>query len=252
MRGLGTRSILVTMLVCALVGCVTSKKYRLARLDTPAAQPLGLSIVSASVELDATVIVFKGPGSWKAEARWDEYMVSLVNHREQPIVIESAELIDLQSQPRAPGAAPWKLEKLSRSNWDKYGKQGLHLAEGIGAATLYAGAIVGASNAAILSGGAAGGGAAVLTVIPLIGLVDVSLVAVMNHRNKARVQAEFQRRRLNLPLPLAPGESKSGSFFFPMTPGPQRLVVHGHDGEQPLNVVLELKPLAALHLMPTK
>jgi hypothetical protein len=248
----GARSIVLAFLVCALVGCVTSKKYRLAKADSSAAQPPALSISSASLQLDTIVIVFRGPGSWKAEARWDEYVVRLVNHREQSIVIEWGELIDLQGQPRAPGDDPWKLEKLSRSNWQRYRTQGLHVVEGIGAATLYAGAVVGAGNAAILSGGAAGGGAAMFTALPLIGLVNVSVVAVMNHRNKARVEAEFQRRRLNLPFPLAPGEARAGSFFFPMTPGPKMLALHGHDGEQPIDVVFELDPLATLHLTPAK
>ena len=91
-----------------------------------------------------------------------------------------------------------------------------------------------------------------MSVIPIIGLVDITAVAVMNHKNKASVQQEFQRRRLALPHGVAPGESVTGSFFFPMTPGPQRLILRGHSGELPLEVVLELGPLSGLHLQPAK
>jgi hypothetical protein len=233
---------------------VTSKKYRLAKADTPAAQPLDLKVAVAPVDLTlATVIVFKGPGSWKREARWDEYVVVLLNRGEQPVVVDSAELIDLQGQVRTPGDDPWKLEKLSRSNWDKYGKTGLHVVEGAGAAALYAGAAVSAAYGSAMGGaGGAAGGVVVLSVIPIIGLVDISAVAVMNHKNKASVQQEFQRRRLQLPHSVAPGESATGSLFFPMTPGPQRLILRGHNGELPLEVVLELGPLSGLHLQSAK
>jgi len=37
-----------------------------------------------------------------------------------------------------------------------------------------------------------------------------------------------------------------------MTPGPQRLIVHGHDGGQLLDVTLELGPIANLHLKAAK
>lgn len=223
----------------------------MAKPNTPAAQPLDLTVVAAPLELEvATLIVFKGPGSWKQEARWDEYVVMLVNQGKEPVALESIELIDLLGQPRAPGDDPWKLEKLSRSNWDKYGKTGLHLVEGVGAVAIYSGAVVAASTAAELSAGAAGGGVAVLGAIPLVGLVEMSAVTVMNHHNKAQVEREFQRRRLNLPHVMAPGESLAGSLFFPMTPGPQRLVVRGHNAEQPLEVELELERLATLHIKP--
>jgi len=86
----------------------------------------------------------------------------------------------------------------------------------------------------------------------VFGLFEITTAAVMNHANKAAVQSEFQRRRLNLPLTLTPGQTATGSLFFPVTPGPQRLIVHGHDGEQPLDVTLELGPLATLHLKAEK
>jgi len=87
-----------------------------------------------------------------------------------------------------------------------------------------------------------------LDIIPVVAGVDIAAVAVMNHNNKSRVQAEFGRRRLALPLTVAPGATKEGSFFFPMTPGPQRLILKGRAGDSPFELALELKPLAGLHL----
>lgn len=231
-------------------GCVTSKKYRLAKDDTPPAQPYGWTAAAPSADLTlATLIVFKGPGSWKREARWDEYVVRLTNRGDQPLVIDSAVLVDLLGQPQTPGDDPWKLEKLSRSNWDKYGKTGLKLLAGAGAVVVYVGAVSAVATSSLLSaGGAAGGGAAVLAVIPIVALVDIGVVAVMNHNNKVAVKTEFDRRRIGLPLTIAPGAIAEGSFFFPMTPGPKRLIVKGRSGGTPVELVLDLKALAGLHL----
>lgn len=241
-------AIATTGLLC---GCVTSARYRLAPKDTPAAQPLGLRAPAVPLEVDlATVIIFKGPGSWKREARWDEYLVAVVNHGEQPLVVESAELIDVEQVARFPGDDPWKLEELSRTNWDRYGKRGLALAAGAGGVALYSAALVDVAASPWLAGGAAGSAMVALAVIPVVALVDVSVVALRNHENRRAVEKEFQRRRLVLPHELAPGQSAAGSLFFPMTPGPQRLLVRGRVGGEPVVATLELPALAGLHLKP--
>jgi len=233
-------------------GCVTSKKYKMAKEDTPPAQPFNWSVSAPPGELTLeTLIVFKGPGSWKREARWDEYVVKLTNRGGEPIVVNSAELIDLLGQPQVPGDDPWRLEKLSYTNWDKYGKTGLKLLAGAGAVALYGTALVATSMGSFMAGpGAAAGGTALLDVIPVVAVVDITAVAIMNHNNKAKVQKEFDRRRLSLPLTIAPGQNVAGSLFFPMTPGPQRLILKGRTGDAPLELVLDLKPLAGLHLKP--
>ncbi|MBI2498132.1 MAG: hypothetical protein HYV75_09590 [Opitutae bacterium] len=126
---------------------------------------------------------------------------------------------------------------------------------GAGAVVLYAGAVTAVSLGGLMAGpgaAGAGAGAALLNVIPVVAVVDITAVAIMNHQNKEKVVAEFNRRRLPLPLTLAPGESVTGSFFFPMTPGPQRLIIKGQAAESPMELVLELKPLASLHLKPAE
>jgi hypothetical protein len=99
-------AVAVTVLL-ALPGCVTAKKYRLTNPASPAAQPLQLSVTSAPIEVTlATVLVFKGPGSWKQEARWDEYQLPLASHDVEPLSTDSAGLIDLQGQMNSPDDDP--------------------------------------------------------------------------------------------------------------------------------------------------
>jgi hypothetical protein len=126
---------------------------------------------------------------------------------------------------------PWKLEKISRSNWDKYGRTGLQLVAGVGAVAAYGGAAVATGGAVAASGAAAGSAAAVVGAIPIVGLMEISAVALINHDNKVKVQTEFQRRRLKLSFSMNPGEPAAGSLFFPMIPDPQRLIVRGHDAD---------------------
>lgn len=249
--GFALRLLVMLGLLGALTGCVTSKKYRLAKDNTPPAQPLGWKASDPPVDLTLrSVIVFHGPGSWKREARWDEYVVQLANHGDQPVTIDSVALIDLLGDPQYPGSDPWKLEKLSYTNWEKYGKTGVKLLAGAGALVAYGVAVEAAALNSILSGGAANGAVVFLNVVPVIALVDITAVAIMNHSNKGKVQAEFNRRRLALPRTLPPGESATGSLFFPMTPGPKRLTVKGRNKDTPVELTLELKPLAGLHLQP--
>ena len=250
------RTFLVVVLLPILMGgCFSSKKYRLAQKDVAPARLINWSTSSASVDLTlATLIVFKGPGSWKREARWDEYVIQLHNRGDTTMVVESAELIDLLNQPQSPGDDPWILEKLSHTNWDKYGKNGLKLLAGAGAVVVYSSAITVVATTSILGGAAAGGGTSLLllNIVPVIALVDIVAVQLINRKNKKTVQQEFDRRRLDLPLVAHAGATLTGSFFFPMTPGPQALLIHGNQAGAPFSLRLELAALEKLHLKPVR
>src|SRR3954464_15504523 len=89
------RTLRVALLLGAsliLAGCVTSKKYKM--VPTEGARPpqvLGWQVNTAGADLTLqSVIVFRGPGSWKREARWDEYVVTMANHGAAPLVVEWA------------------------------------------------------------------------------------------------------------------------------------------------------------------
>jgi len=229
-----------------LAGCLTSSKYRLTKHTAPEAPLIGLSVNAPPVELIVqTLIVVQGPGSWKADARWDEYVGQLTNHGDRPVTIESAALLGKLGDLENAGDDPWKLEKRSYDNWDNYGKGGVTLLAGAGVTAAY-----GTTALFVAMSGSLATADAMIAAVPPLLVVDIAAVFVMNQRNKAKVEQEFARRRLSLPLTLAPGATVRGSLFFPMTPDPQRLVLRGHSGDAALEVVLELKQLAHLHLAP--
>jgi hypothetical protein len=238
----------------ALSGCVT-RGYQLAPKNTPA--PVALHLEAAQPPVEAAVhqvVVYQGPGSWKRAAYWDEYVVSVVNRGPAPLTIDSVVLHDQRGAPIDPGVNPWALERLSKKWWETNGARqtGTYLVLGagtaVGAGVAVASAYSGLWGASVSAGTSAAGaiGAATAITLPLVAVGTV----VANIHSKHRVEAEFTRRRLGLPLTLAPGQTVQGSLFFRITPGPQRLALHGRAADQPCAVTVSLAPLAGLHFAP--
>jgi len=101
-------STLVLVVAAALAGCVT-RGYKLAPKDAPAATALNLPAAQPSVDATLqTVIVYKGPGSWKREAYWDEYVLTIANRGAVPLTITSAALHPTEGEPVAPTLGSWK------------------------------------------------------------------------------------------------------------------------------------------------
>ncbi len=238
-----------------LTGCV-SAKYKLAR-KSPATTPPppALEITAASPSAQATVhtvVVFHGPGSWKKDAYWDEYIVSLANSSAVPLTLDRAALFSVTEHETRPGRDPWDLEKVSRQRLKVAKRTGRNIALGVGLTGAWVGSLAlvasnitiwgGASNATAVAAGGAG-----MVGIPLVLLGSGVRTMVARHA----VAKEFDRRRLALPLTLAPGETRTGSLFFPVTPGPTRLFLqlNGADGITQ-DLALDLTPLAGLHLRP--
>ena len=125
LRGSRVRCALAPLAIVlfAQTGCVSSG-YKLARKNGPPPAPLNLTPAPAAdpapakpepeITLDH-VIYFQGPGSWKRDAYWDEYVLTLANHGTTTITVDSATLTDFQGVGTAPGVNPWELEKQSRS-----------------------------------------------------------------------------------------------------------------------------------------
>jgi hypothetical protein len=228
----------------ALAGCVTSGKYRMAKSGQPPAQSLDWSSETdiANVTLEAAIF-FQGPGSWKQEARWDEYVVRISNRTGRPLRIEGASLVDLLGQAQAAGSDPWAIEKLSAVNWEKYRELDVNLSLGVSVPFLY-----GTTAGFVGLGGGLATMNGLLVAFPFLVGADVVTVALLNERNRNLVEAEFARRRLALPVTLAPGAEVRGSWFFPTTPGPRRLVLNGRAGEEPVRQDLDLSRFAAVHL----
>ena len=226
-------------------GCV-SNKYKDPRKGTPA--PELLNVAFAPSALDAvltTLITYNGPGSWKRNAFWDEYVVTLHNPGSQPLTVTSSSLMDYAGMVRTPGDKPWALEKESKTLEQSYKDAGMAFVRYTGPAVL----IVGAGAAAIASAGvfsSAAGVAAGATVLalPLYYLAVVSI----NQSNRKAMEKEFNHRRIELPLTLAPGETWIGSFFFPMAPSPRSLELHWSSDTASGEAALSLGFLQGLHL----
>jgi hypothetical protein len=234
-----------------LCGCVATK-YKLAKKDTPPVQLLGIAF-PPSAPLQATLaslITYGGPGSWKREALWDEYVVELVNHGDSPLTIDSATLLGSMGTPYVAGSDPWVIEKQSKKLEKQYRDHGEAFIRAAGPGVLIVGV-----GAAVMSTAAAGGGIYVLPAIAGVAVATVVALPVyyvsvlgINHHNKKAVMTEFQRRRLPLPLTLAPGESRTGSLFFPMVRSPGSLALQRSGDPGGASAVLPLDFLKALHV----
>jgi hypothetical protein len=226
-----------------------SPRYKRATKKTPPAVILNVKFPPAPLETNLyTLIVPGGPGSWKKEAFWDEYVVTFHNSGDRPLQVTSIKLVDFTGSPRPPGDDPWKLERESKSLAKRYRDAGMTVVRVAAPRILVTAAessgTAGAAGAAIGGTGAATAATATAVALPLYG----ATVLGMNLHNKKSILAEFNRRRLRLPSVLAAGETRTGSLFFPMVPNPQSLIVSWSSGSEGGDSVLPLDFLQGLHV----
>lgn len=231
-------------------GCV-SNKYQAASALGAQPQWINANLGGAPLKtrLD-TVIIYQGPGSWKKSAYWDEFLITFTNDSDASITLASASLIDYFGTIMPAGTEPWKLEKASRAQRDRYTDAGVSFALN----TLgYAALTYGAAGAGMLVGAAMTNTWGGLAAGATIGLVAVPVTALAiyanNQKHRHQIEKEFSRRRLSLPLALAPGETRQGSLFFPMTVGPRSLRLECAEGTVRRPSDLPLPMLAGMHLM---
>ncbi len=235
--------------LCCQGGCVATK-YKLAKKNTPPAQLLNVAFPpSAPLQPSlAALIVYGGPGSWKREALWDEYVVALQNSGERSVTIDSTTLTDSNGMIIAAGVDPWVLEKQSKTLEKQYRASGLAFVRTAGPGVLIVGAgaavLSATATASLVSVAAVGAAAAAIVVLPIYYVTVLGI----NHHNKKAVMAEFMRRRLPLPLTLAPGETRTGSVFYPMVRGPRSLELHWSSESGSGEAALPLDFLHELHV----
>src|ERR1700690_1787067 len=114
------------MLLLGSQSACVATKYKLAKKNTPPVELLDRAF-PASPPLQPTLVTlisYRGAGSWKREALWDEYVVALENRSEQPITIDSATLADAGAATFAAGNNPWALEKQSKRLEKQYRDHG--------------------------------------------------------------------------------------------------------------------------------
>jgi len=228
----------------ALAACLTTE-YQAARRQTPPAVPLNLEAAQPPLAASLrTLIVYDGPGSWKRQALWDEYVLTVRNLGTSALVMTAASLIDYAGARREPGDDPWKLEKESQTLEQRYLRDGIAFARSeIPDALVFGAGAVGDAAGTLFSSVSATASSASVVGLPIYYIV----VYGVNRNNKATAAAEFARRRLVLPLTLFGGESRTGSLFLPMAPNPQSLLLRWSGAGTMNEMVLPLSRLHGLH-----
>ncbi len=114
--------------LCLVSACV-SPKYKRADKNTPPVQPLNVQFPSSTLDISLyTEISDGGPGSWKREASWDEYVVIMHNGGDQVLNLTSATLMDYAGAVRPAGMDPWALERESKNLETRYRDAGIDFA----------------------------------------------------------------------------------------------------------------------------
>jgi hypothetical protein len=189
-------------------------------------------------------ISFGAPGSWKREAYWDEYVVTLSNESDHPLNVSSATLSDYAGVARPPGTDPWRLERESKTLEKRYRDAGVAFARMAAPRVIATTAEPTVAAGVVGSSGAATAAAVTAVAIPVYGAAILGI----NLHNRSGIKKEFDRRRLSFPLMLARGESRTGSLFFPMTPDPQALTLEWSSGAGNGVTALDLHFLEGLHV----
>ena len=240
------------IMVSLLTSCV-SAKYKMADEGTPPPVPLNLIAEAHSVDaLIDTVIIYGGPGSWKREAYWDEYILSITNHGQQPVDLASATLIDFQGNPVMSGDNPWELQEQSKNWVENYNSGETGVVIKVGAATVLTSAIITASAVALGSGAWVSGATIAAAAAPVVAIVALPIIGLgtvaVNIDRRHKIEDEFNRRRLALPAAIQPGQMTQGSLFFRITPGPKQLTLFFTRVEPGFDVSVDLTPLSDLHI----
>ena len=231
--------------LCVAVGCV-SPKYKSARAGMPPARELNIPFPPTALQAALTGVVTDGaPGSWKQEAFWDEYVVEFRNSGDAPLRIAAVTVTDADGALHSPGENPWAMERESKSLERRYRDAGVAFARIAAPRLLVSSAepIVMAS-AGVGAAGTALAATATAVALPVYGLATWGV----NRHHKAAIEAEFRRRRLVLPLDVAPGETRRGSLFFAMLPNPRSLDLHWSSERGTRDSSLSLEFLHGLHV----
>ncbi|MFI5338161.1 MAG: hypothetical protein ACHQ5A_15340, partial [Opitutales bacterium] len=238
-------------LLTCLAGC-QSARYQLSapgKAGLPPSLHLGGEADGWAATVES-VIVIHGPGAWKRNAYWDEYVLTLQNLGPTELTLEAAHLEGRRGNLVPCGHDPWALERASRSAAERNYELGRDVVVQLGAGTtVVAGSAVGvAATAALLGvdGWAALGAGMTAGVVAAPAFIGGSIYRNVSGRHE--VEREFARRDLALPRVLAPGQRVQASLFFPITPGPQRLRLAAQAAGRPVELQVDLAALGQLHL----
>jgi hypothetical protein len=237
-------------------GCVSSK-YKLVRPDEAAPRPPALEIAATGPVASATlhtVVVFHGPGSWKQDAYWDEYVVTVSATGAADFLLDRVELVDAAGVVTPAGHDAWKVEAASRERLKVARHTGRDILLGAGAGAAWLGSMALFASNLTICGGVANTTAATVGATGVVAIPAIALGSgVRTLVARGRIAKEFNRRRIALPSPIPAGAARTGSFFFPVTPAPGQLRLCARDlAGARHELVLDLAPLSRLHLGPAR
>jgi hypothetical protein len=197
-----------------------------------------------------TVVILQEAGPLGRRSYWDEYVIMITGRGTVPVTVEAAELIDGEGKSVVPGDNPWTLANRRKAWFEQTDRHGVTRAGQIGVGAVAVDALgpplvsVGLYAPCLLTWGTYGAAAAVIA--PFYAAKAVKF----NVKSRKQVEADFNRRRLALPVPVAPGQVLQGSWYFPVTPAPRQLVVRYRAAGDAGKVTLALPSLANLHVKP--
>lgn len=225
-----TGYLLIVVFLLYVTGCA-SPQFQLVK-EKDYQQPAAINLSAVDEHLEARLdhlIYFNGPGSWKNDALWDEYVFTILNTTDVQIRIVDIFLVDPLDANIYPAIDLWMVHKKNPQNLRQYRKAGIIATNDVDP-LLFAGAIVAvtALEVAATAGLAATTGlsslyaigAVVFIALPAILIVGTG-VMISNNKAKKLINEEIERRDLDFPIILEPGEIAQGSVFYPVIPSPQ-------------------------------
>jgi len=256
---------LVTLkIACILFAGCTSPKYQLVP-EEEFKPPVVFDCIVEDEIIETrlvTLIYYKSPGSWKKQAKWDEYVFLITNLTTEPVFISSILIEDPLDSLIQPGLDPWDLERASDkavSYFGKYAKAGIQTTFDVRPEVLVGAVMV--EGAGLALGAALQGSAALLTlgaftlvVLPAVLVVGAGTY-VKNGMAEDVISEHFDSRRFHFPFTIQPGEFAQGSVFFPIVPSPGKFIVSyslGDTDSEILSLTVPLGFLDGLHEKPAK
>ena len=234
------RVLAVVVLLAGLCGCGGTKVMK-------EPQPLagGEALVTGSDDrLSASldwVIVRDGPGTWAKNADWDEYLVTVRNHSDEPVVVTSVTVTDSSETRHNSIASRKKLVKASRQTARRYKGDGIKVKAGVGGGALLVTGVLsanvgmGAGAAAVYGSSAAAGAAAGALVLAPVLVVGGVLKGV----NNGKVNDEIELRHTKLPVRVESGSARAFDLFFPIAPSPLHVLIDYTDATGDYTLVLD-------------
>lgn len=232
------------LIIFFLFGCASSQRY-ISKPSEPAHE-IGISSKTKEISVNLnSLIVPNGPGSWVKNARWDEYVFTIKNLSNYPVIVMNIRLVDPRGINIESNLNPEQLEEKSKALIKEYKIIGISVA--IGAAP----AIVAGTAASAGAVGTYLGASMLIPVAFFAAPVVYSMGKYTDMKDKERIEGEFNKRRLTM-FTLSDNEAIKGSAFFPIVPNPKTLVFEYQTQNKVKALGMSLEKIAGLHIGPPK